>query len=376
MGNNSRPEREIFDTAIRVWTETGSRSRAAEAVGKRERTITDWIANAEKWFGVDVGRARIEAQIAGLRGAIDEAMPTQAHGFTAPVLPGGAPTIEELLARRRADFARKAEAHDARRLIPVKVNIDGPFGIGHFGDPHVDDDGTDIALIERHMRLFADQEGLFPATVGDIQNNWVGRLVRLWGEQSTSKADAAQLTEWFLSSLHWIYLIFGNHDDWNDGSALMRRMLSDRPIVAESCGARINLCTPSGRHFRVNARHNFPGNSQWNTAHGPAKAAQMGWRDHVLTCGHLHTSGYQVIKDPATGLISHAIRVAAYKTLDRYAQEMGLPDQTIFTCPVTIFDPSFADDNPRAVTTIFDPEEGADYLRFKRAHYSAGRRAS
>ena len=34
----------------------------------------------------------------------------------------------------------------------------------------------------------------------------------------------------------------------------------------------------------------------WNTAHGVSKASQMGWKDHILTCGHTHVSGYQVIR--------------------------------------------------------------------------------
>ena len=68
----------------------------------------------------------------------------------------------------------------------------------------------------------------------------------------------------------------------------------------------------------------------WNTAHGLSKAIQMGWRDHVLTAGHTHVSGYQVLKDPATGLVSHALRIASYKEIDRYAEQKGLPDQNIF----------------------------------------------
>jgi len=81
----------------------------------------------------------------------------------------------------------------------------------------------------------------------------------------------------------------------------------------------------------------------WNTAHGPAKAVQMGWRDHILTCGHKHISGYQVLKDPATGLVSHAIRVGSYKIHDRYAAEQGLPNQNIFPAAVTIIDPAHDD---------------------------------
>ena len=119
--------------------------------------------------------------------------------------------------------------------------------------------------------------------------------------------------------------------------------------------------------MRVNARHDFPGHSQWNTAHGPAKAVQMGWRDHILTCGHKHTSGYQLLKCPSTGLISHAIRVAGFKILDRYAKELGLPNQNISPSCVTIIDPQYEDDDPRLVTVIHDVEEGAEYLTWKRS---------
>ena len=104
----------------------------------------------------------------------------------------------------------------------------------------------------------------------------------------------------------------------------------------------------------------------WNTAHGISKAVQMGWRDHILTAGHTHVSGYQVLKDPATGLVSHALRIASYKEMDRYAEEKGLPDQNIFKCPVTIIDPAYDDDDCRLVTTIFEPNEAAEYLTWKR----------
>ena len=52
--------------------------------------------------------------------------------------------------------------------------------------------------------------------------------------------------------------------------------------------------------------------------------------------------------------------------MDRYAEEKGLPDQNIFKCPVTIIDPQFADDDPRLVTTFFEPHEASEYLTWKR----------
>src|SRR5688572_16812196 len=68
--------------------------------------------------------------------------------FEAPELPSELPTAEELLVRRSKQFLRKQTARDARALIPITVTCDGPVGIAHLGDPHVDDDGTDIDTLQ------------------------------------------------------------------------------------------------------------------------------------------------------------------------------------------------------------------------------------
>lgn len=291
--------------------------------------------------------------------------------FEVEELPEEAPTAAMLLKRRIEQFDRKAAAKDARKLIRVDVKLHGPIAIAHFGDPHVDDDGTDLRLLERHVQVVAGTKGMLAGNVGDTTNNWIGRLARLYGEQATTAREAWVLAEWLLHAMPWLYLIGGNHDAWSGAGDPLRWIAKQGGNLYEPHGARLALNLPNGRVVRVNVRHDFKGHSQWNTAHGPAKAAQMGWRDHVLTCGHTHVSGYQVLKDPATGLISHALRVASYKTMDRYADETGLPDQNIFLCPVTIIDPRFADDDPRLITTIFDPEEAAEYLAWKRGRKAA-----
>lgn len=295
---------------------------------------------------------------------------TVKRDFEAPLLPSEIPSSDELLERRRKEWERKNAAELARSLIPVRVRKDGPIGIVHFGDPHVDDPGTDIVTLEKHVRLVQQTDGLFGANVGDLQNAWIGRLAHLWGQQSTSKAEAWVLTEWLVTSINWLYLIGGNHDVWaNAGQGKgdpVQWMTRTQTGVYEVYGARLNLVFPNGKQVRVNARHDFSGHSMWNPAHGPAKAVQMGWRDHILTCGHKHISGYQVLKCPSTGLISHAIRVAGYKVHDSYAKAQGLPNQNITPASVTIIDPRFEDDDPRLITVIHDVEEGAEYLTWKR----------
>ena len=286
--------------------------------------------------------------------------------FEVEDLPTGNLPIGELINDRINKYRIKNDYVAKTDLIKVKINVDGPIGIAHFGDPHVDDDGTDLEMLLNHSKIVNDTDGMFAGNVGDIQNNWVGRISHLYSQQSTSAADSWRLAEHFVSSVPWLYLVGGNHDVWSGAGDPLEWIMSHQGGVFKNWGVRLNLVFPNKKEVRINCRHDFKGHSMWNTVHGASKAIQMGWRDHVLTCGHTHVSGYQVLKDPSSGLISHALRIGSYKIHDRYAIEKGLPDQNIFVCPVTIIDPQYADDDPRLITTIFDPFEAADYLTYKR----------
>lgn len=286
--------------------------------------------------------------------------------FSAPSLPSALPPVEELIERRIKDHQRLHVAVEARRLIEIPINITGPIGITHLGDPHVDDDGCDLAALKRDIEVINATEGLFGANVGDSNNNWTGRLGHLYGRQGTSAEEAWLLTEWLVKSVPWLYILAGNHGAWSGAGDPLNWLVSHAGVF-DKWGARLNLKFPNGKQVRVNARHDFVGHSQWNTAHGVMKAAQMGWRDHILTCGHLHTSGYGLVKDPATGLISHAIRVAGYKRHDEYAAEKGLPNQSVSPSVTTILDPRFEDNDPRLIKVFWSTEDAADYLTWLRA---------
>ena len=263
--------------------------------------------------------------------------------------------ISELIDIRKKKFAQKTKAKLSKKLINIQIKTEGAIGICHFGDPHIDDDGTNIAEIYSLCNLINKTEGLFGGNLGDVQNNWIGRIAYLYGQQSTSAKESWRLTEHFVNQVQWLYLVAGNHDVWSGDGDPLEFIMRDHKGVYEQWGARMNLIFPNGKEIRINARHFFKGFSQWNTAHGVAKAAQMGWKDHILTCGHTHVSGYQVLKDPASGLISHALQVASFKIWDSYAEKMGLDDRNIFNAPVTIIDPKYDDDDNRLITTIFNP---------------------
>lgn len=297
-------------------------------------------------------------------GSLTEPQPKAAQ-FTVAELPDTDIPVGDLVAHRKKQFAQLDIAKKARALIPVQIKIDGPIAISHFGDPHVDDDGTDIGLLEEHALIIRRTEGMFAANIGDTTNNWVGRLARLYGEQSTSAKQAWQLCEWFLNSAEWLYVITGNHDAWSGAGDPLKYILRNGAGVKGGATARLNLAFPNGREVRINARHNFPGHSMYNTAHGMAKAAMNGWRDHVLIAGHTHTSGYNILKDPANGTLSHCIRVASYKIHDRYADDLGLDDKAISPNVVTVINPD-ARSEAQLIHVLHDVQDGADYLTWLR----------
>lgn len=335
---------EILETVARC---DGNLSAAARILGKKPNTISEQYGAILKERNLTKDKVK--------------------KPFAVAEVPFDDLTTDELISQRKKQFSRKHAAEVVKKLLPVTIAMDGPIGIAHFGDPHVDDDGTDIGLIESHLRIINKTDGMFAANLGDLSNNWIGRLSHLWSQQGTSAKQAWQLVEWLMNSAHWLYLVGGNHDAWSGTGDPLQWIMRNAESAFDYNGVRLNLQFPNGKHVRINARHDFSGHSQFNPAHGPMKAIQHGWRDHIATCGHKHTSFVSgPLKDPATGLLSWAIRCAGYKTYDRYAAEKGFPDQNAFPACVTIIDPRFADDDTRLITVIPNVEEGADFLRFKR----------
>ena len=285
--------------------------------------------------------------------------------FTVSKLPDDDIDVDELVEHRIKQFAKKRLHQEATKLIPVKVNIPGTIGILHFGDPHVDDDGTDLAAIREHGDL-THQEGIWGANVGDTTNNWVGRLARLYANQSTSADQAWKLAEWFIQRTRWLYMIGGNHDAWSGSSDPIKWISRQSNNLYQSSECRIGLRFPNKREIIVNARHDFAGHSQWNPAHGQMKAAQMGLRDHIMISGHKHTSGYGIVKDPGTGRVCHAIQVASYKIFDSYAKERGFRDQSLSPACMTVINPDLPQEHPDMVKVFWCPKEGAEFVKWKR----------
>jgi hypothetical protein len=276
--------------------------------------------------------------------------------------------VKDILERRRATFARMDKANKARRSIPVRVKMTGPIGVTVFGDPHLDDNGTDITAVERDIRLVKGTQGMFAGNIGDTSNNWVGRLKHLHGSQSTTEREAWKLVEWFVQELPWLFFLDGNHGAWSGAGNPVDWMLSNANSIHDDMEARMELAFPNGMKSTIFARHDFPGHSQWNESHGLNKAASLGgYDDSLLLAGHKHTGAYNILKNPKTGVLSHCVRVAGYKVWDKYAKDHFLYDRRISESAAIIFNPEVAPTDPRHIQVFFSVEEGCDFLKFKRS---------
>jgi len=322
------------------------------------------VAEAARYLGIPRTTFRRQLARERLIADVDSLMDRPSDKPIREALPTGELDIDVLLAHRKAKFAAKKAGHEARKLIRVDVPISGPFGVAFIGDPHVDDDGTDLELLERDTSIIRQTYGLYGINIGDSTNNWIGRLARLFADQSTTSAEAWILAEWFLKSVDWLAVIGGNHDCWSGAGDPIKWIVGH--AMYEPSQVRLGLYSPDREEpIIVNARHDFRGSSMYNPAHGIMKAALMGFRDHILVAGHKHVSGYGVLKCPASGRLSHALQIPSYKTLDRYAKELGLPDQTISPCPVAVIDPE-AENEVDLITVFWSTERAADYLNFLR----------
>jgi hypothetical protein len=274
--------------------------------------------------------------------------------------------VENIIDHLEERYKKRRASYDAHTWFEVRVKDKLPIGVLWFGDPHLDDNGTNWPLLKRHAALCASTEGLYGANIGDTTNNWVGRLQALYAKQDTSIKTARRLAEWFMldSGITWIVWLLGNHDTWNDGAEILAQMgkkYGTKKVVCHDWEARFCLAFPNGWKPRIYASHDFKGNSQWNPLHGPMKEGQMGEDADIYVCGHKHNYATFKWENAKRRSRQEFIRVRGYKEMDDYALRGGFPEQVAGTAVLTIFDP----DDQTAIS--FDNiEKGVRFLEMLR----------
>lgn len=340
---------------------------AARRAGISHRAFLNTLERAKGQFGLAPDPARFRPR-------------PQPAPFTIEGLPDdGEPTAEEMIATLAERHRRRQDHHEAAKLRQVRVHLGGPIGIGFFGDPHVDDGGCAWGDLESDVRICRDTEGMLAVDVGDNSNNWVGRLMRLYADQEITPKQSLKLIEWLMTSLPWLLWEDGNHDTWNtekgDPTEVMHRLLK-RVGLMNSGGTRMQLNLPAGVSFTMHVRHDFPGGSQFNPAHALVRETLFGYRDHILACGHRHSSGYIPVWHNDPRRLCHGLRLGTYKDFDKYAKDKGFQESNWARSMATVIDPDFAHDPVRYIRAFFSLEEAAEYLTWRREKWALGKSAA
>jgi hypothetical protein len=291
--------------------------------------------------------------------------------FITPELPSSSRSIDELVADKLEITRRAKNADEARDLIPIPLNIDGPFGLLIFGDPHVDDDGCDFETLARHRQIAIEHPYVVSASIGDHQNAWIGRLGRLFGEQNVTAKEAWKLVEWLVSPIHWLFLIGGNHDLWAGSGDPLDWIARQAGSLYEAHGVRMQLNHPCGAKTRIHCRHNFKGSSIYHVNHGPKREVYFGHRDHLIVAGHLHVGGDEGMVMP-DGVCAQLVRVSGFKVVDHYAQELGLKKVPIHPSALIIIDPREPETSRARCWCAPTVEHGVKFLDTLRAEYEIG----
>lgn len=350
MARGDRLTPEICMQAHEAYIKYGSVRAAAQALGIGRGTLVNRI---------EMAKTRMGAQ----------------DGLSFPEFPSDDIPVERIIDMMEERSALRKQSYEAHTWFPVKVTEKKPIGLLWFGDPHLDDNGADWALIKHHAKLCQDTPGLYGANIGDTTNNWGSKLAHLYSNQDTSVKTARRLAEWFMldSGIRWALWLIGNHDAWGDGAAildLMAKKHKTQKIITHDWEARFVMQFPGGHEVRINAAHDFAGNSMWNPLHGAVKTAKQGDHIDLLVCGHKHNWAISQWEMAAQGNIPVMIRVKGYKTYDKYSQRLGHYEQKEGSAILTILNP-YAKNASGRVLAFADVDSGAEYLTWLRSQHES-----
>lgn len=280
-------------------------------------------------------------------------------GMHVPALEEVRPSITEILAQIERNYEDKKSTADERHWFPVKMMSNKPVGLMVWGDPHLDSPGCDIPLLRHHMRLAA-HPGVVSINIGDTLDGWVGRLARLYADSRVDVHTARELAQWFLREVRWLLWIAGNHDSWADNQTILRLMSKQEGVALLDWEAKFKLCFPNGTELLVHAAHDFPGRSIHNVVHGPMRASRFSSPADLFLAGHIHQWGSSVFEMTGFDRTPHSVRVRGYKTIDKYATQLGYQSAKHGASCLIIIDPNV--EGPGRILPCWDIAQGVDML--------------
>lgn len=271
----------------------------------------------------------------------------------------------EARTRKIALFQAKQRKGDWRK--PTLTQLPNrPFRLKIFGDPHLDADGCNFELFERHWLDMSAAKGVYGVCVGDWFNNWVRALAHLWkGEGDPS--DAWLCLEHLMAERGdaLIAACSGNHDDWTHGPADPVDLLMKKHGVIYRKGAvRVAMgFGPNVQPIFCAIRHKWKGHSMYSAAHGILRSGVFGWRDQLMIGGHIHQDEPRLLSFP-DGFRAHVCQVSSFKQYDDFVDTHGFMGPRISPVWDLVIQPAKHDTDPDKIKVFWDAEEAAGYLDF------------
>jgi hypothetical protein len=269
--------------------------------------------------------------------------------------------------RKIAAFQKKQRKGDWRK--PVMTQLPArPFRLKIFGDPHLDADGCNFELFERHWLDMDAAKGVYGICVGDWFNNWVRALAHLFrGEGDPS--DAWLCLEYLMAERGDAMLAAcsGNHDDWTHGPADPVDLLMKKYGVIYRTGAvRVALGFGDLPPIFMAIRHKWKGHSMYSAAHGILRSGIFGWRDHLMVGGHIHQDEPRLLSFE-DGFRAHVCQVSAFKQFDDFKDVQGFQGPIISPVWELVIDPRRGDTDPDKIKVFWSMEAAQGYLDYLRA---------
>jgi hypothetical protein len=270
-------------------------------------------------------------------------------------------------ARKVAAFQAKARRGDWRK--PSLAHLPArPFRLKVFGDPHLDADGCDFELFERHWLDMNAATGVYGVCVGDWFNNWTRALAHLWkGEGDPS--DAWLCLEYLMEQRGDALLAAcsGNHDDWTHGPADPVDLLMKKYGVIYRKGAvrvALGFGASMGPVFLA-IRHKWKGHSMYSAAHGILRSGIFGWRDHVMIGGHIHQDEPRLLSFD-DGFRAHVCQISSFKRYDDFMDTQGFQGPKISPVWDLVIQPNKPDTDPDKVKIFWDSGDAQGFLDYLR----------
>jgi transposase-like protein len=278
-----------------------------------------------------------------------------------------APSAEDYMAardRKIAAYQAKKRKGDWRKPVMTTITPE-PYRLKVFGDPHLDNDGCDFELFERHWLEMSATDRVYGVCIGDWFDNWVKVLSHLYQEHSTPPDDAWLCLEHLMEQRGeaLIAACSGNHDDWSKGPGVdpVDLLMKRHGVLYRKGAIRVAVNHEGCEPMFWSLRHKWRGKSMYSAAHWAASHQNVMWRDDLMVGGHTHQDDYRIVEG-LDGTRCTAVQVSAFKDIDSFADVHGFSGQKISPVWDLVIDPRRSRKDPERIKVFWESAAAQSYM--------------